>query len=324
MTVIEGVDYSFDVPTPAQLKAAGKKFAVRYGGPGSAGKQLTASELRGLTAAGIAVVANAEGAAGGFRGAVAGRSWAASAETDFATLGMPDDRPIYFSVDWDAGGKDWANIDAALKGAASVIGASRVGVYGSYDVVRHCQSAGTAQWFWQTYAWSAGKWASGCHLQQYKNGVKIGGHDVDLTRAVQDDYGQWGVVTDVTDVTVDLSQNVPDSPYATKRGANGIELGAFIADQENLRDFLTDPEGTIVTGLGGYAAGYPADSSNARIALLLSRVKGLVDQLDDVATQVDNLAAKIDALAGWSPVITQAQLDLALLNALKTLAGGQS
>jgi hypothetical protein len=190
---IEGVDYSFSRPSPAALKAAGKHFAVRYGGPGSASKQITKSEYAALKAAGIEVVANAEGAAAGFKGTAAGKSWAADAEAYFKSVGMPSGRPIYFSVDWDADSGDWSAIDAALRGAASVIGAGCVGVYGSYDVMQHCHSAGTAKWFWQTYAWSGGKAPSSfVHLYQYHNGVKIGGADCDLTRALIADYGQWG------------------------------------------------------------------------------------------------------------------------------------
>jgi hypothetical protein len=144
-------------------------------------------------------VANAEGAAGGLKGTTAGKNWAWSAKQHFEALGMPAGRPIYFSVDWDAGSGDWAAIDAALRGAATVIGASRVGVYGSYDTIRHCQDAKTASWFWQTYAWSGGKWATGVHLQQYKNGVKIGLGDCDLNRSMVADYGQWGYASELED-----------------------------------------------------------------------------------------------------------------------------
>lgn len=198
---IEGVDYAFSKPSASALKAAGKRFAVRYGGPGSAGKQLTAGELAGLRAAGIDVVANAEGAAAGFTGTAAGRSWAQQARDYFEALGMPAGRPIYFSVDWDAGSGDWAGIDAAFRAAAAVIGADQVGVYGGYNTIAHCKSAGTAAWFWQTYAWSSGKWYPATHLQQYKNGVTIGGADCDLDRAMTDDYGQWGV-DDVSEAEV--------------------------------------------------------------------------------------------------------------------------
>jgi hypothetical protein len=194
--ITEGVDYSFSRPSPASLAAAGKKFAVRYGGPGSDGKHLHAGELAALRGAGLDVVANAEGTAGGYTGAAAGRSWAQSAESAFRALGMPANRPIYFSVDFDAGSKDWPGIDAALRASAQVIGVERVGVYGSYDVIEHCAVTGLARWYWQTYAWSGDRVHPVNDLYQYKNGVTIGGGDCDLTRALVGDYGQWGYQED--------------------------------------------------------------------------------------------------------------------------------
>lgn len=203
MATIEGVDYAWGAPSAAGLAAAGKKFAVRYGGPGSAGKQLTAAELARLRAAGLDVVANAEGAAGDFRSAAVGKSWAQSAAAHFGALGMPAGRPIYFSVDWDAGAADWAGIDAALRAAGSVIGAAQVGVYGSYATVAHCVAVGTAHWFWQTYAWSGSRLHPAANLYQYRNGVTVAGGDCDLTRALTADYGQWGYSNELED---DVSQ----------------------------------------------------------------------------------------------------------------------
>lgn len=203
--ITEGVDYSFARPQPQALHNAGKKFAVRYGGPGSDSKHLHLAELNALRAVGIDVVANAEGTAGGYSGAAAGRSWAQTSEAWFRGLGMKDDRPIYFSIDFDAGPANWAGIDAALKASAAVIGLDRVGVYGSYDVITHCRAVGLATWFWQTYAWSGGKQADWAHLYQYRNGVTIGGGDCDLTRALVDDYGQWGYKAPEEEMTPGLS-----------------------------------------------------------------------------------------------------------------------
>jgi hypothetical protein len=194
---VEGVDYAFPPnPAPATLAAAGKVFACRYGGPGSDSKQLTAAELAGLTAAGIAVVANAEGTTDGLKGGYsAGKAWAADAEQHFRALGMPADRPIYLSVDFDANSTHWPALDAAMAGAASVLGPGRVGVYGGYKVIAHFASMKDklATWYWQTYAWSGGLWHPAAHIQQYRNGVTIGGADCDLNRAMKADYGQWGV-----------------------------------------------------------------------------------------------------------------------------------
>lgn len=190
---IEGVDYAWQRPTVAGLVAAGKHFVVRYGGPGSSGKQLDAGEARSLIAAGLSIVANAEGASDGLLGGrAAGVAWAQSADQHFRALGMPADRPIYLSVDFDAGAAHWSRIDAALRGAAEVLGAARVGVYGGYATVAHCAAAGTARWLWQTYGWSSGRWHPGAHIRQYRNHVPLAGGTVDLCQAMTSDYGQWG------------------------------------------------------------------------------------------------------------------------------------
>lgn len=272
---IEGVDYAFSVPPVNALTAAGKYFAVRYGGPGSAGKQLTQAELAGLNKAGIAVVANAEGAAAGFRGTAAGQSWARQALAHFTALGMPADRPIYFSVDWDAGPADWPDVDAALRGAASVVGAARVGVYGSYATVEHCARAGTARWFWQTYAWSAGKWSSRCHLQQYRNGVTIGGADCDLDRAMQSDYGQWGAEMPLTGDDVNTIFNT-DGQIGAPPPASPDK---FWTAGQFLRNGYNEAK----------AAHAAASQAVAAVGALSSAVKALADKLDVPAS--DLLAA---------------------------------
>jgi Domain of unknown function (DUF1906) len=188
----EGVDYADSHPSIASLLSGGKTFVIRYGGPGRPQKQLQAAELADLQAAGIAVVANAEGVSDGLRnGWTAGVDWAQSADTYFKALGMPADRPIYLSVDFSPVAADWDNLDAAMDGAASVLGRDRVGVYGGYATIAHFFGNKKASWFWQTYAWSGGIWHNGAHIRQYRNGVTIGGADCDLDRAMVTDIGQW-------------------------------------------------------------------------------------------------------------------------------------
>jgi len=298
--LIEGVDYAFSRPSAAALVAAGKKFAVRYGGPGSSSKQLDAVELAALRGHGIAVVANAEGAAGGFRGTTAGRSWARQAEDHFGALGMPSDRPIYFSVDWDAGPSDWASIDAAFGGAAGVIGAARVGVYGGFDTIAHCVNAGTARWFWQTYAWSNGKWHPRCHLQQYRNGVTIDGGDCDLDRAMVADYGQWNFKEEVPDM--ELTDKYGDQAWPNRTVANRLK------DDAMLRDVLW------------------GDATGAKVANLnpnspLGKLIAVPDQLAAFGSRLTALEAAVTALQGGEqPVITKEQLQAAFVAALEELA----
>lgn len=193
--MIYGVDYAFQKPPASALKATGKAFACRYGGAGTSDKWLTASELASLTAHGIAVVANVEGAANGMLGGYdVGARWARQADNHFHALGMPDDRPIYLSVDFDVQPSQWAAVHGALMGARDVLGAARVGIYGGRYAIARAQAEHAAAWFWQTYAWSGRptQWVSGVHIQQYQNGVTIGGADCDLDRALVQDYGQWG------------------------------------------------------------------------------------------------------------------------------------
>lgn len=288
---IEGVDYSTSRPAASALAAAGKVFACRYGGPGSAGKQLTAAELAGLKAHGIAVVANAEGVAGGFSGFAAGRDWAQRAKDHFGALGMPAGRPIYFSVDWNAGSGDWPGIDAACKGAASVIGADWVGVYGGYNTIEHCVSARTARWFWQTYAWSGGKWHPAAHIQQYRNDATVAGAQCDLNRAMTKDYGQWGVDDmPITDADAEL-----------------------VADKVWGRLFLRpdgpDAHGNTKTSAGAYQSYsdvQPQRAADRVIATLAPLIKGL---------DVDEAAIARAVLSGLSP----AALSDAVVAALSAL-----
>jgi hypothetical protein len=189
---VEGVDYAWSRPDIAALAAAGKTFAFRYGGPGSPDKQLDPVEAQALSAAGLAIVANAEGAADGLLGGWStGVAWARQAHDHFVACAMPPDRPIYLSVDFDVQSRQWPAVASALRGAASVLGGHRVGVYGGRRAIEWARRDGVAQWFWQTYAWSSGIWVPGNHVEQYRNGVPFAGGVIDLNRALTSDYGQW-------------------------------------------------------------------------------------------------------------------------------------
>lgn len=187
---IEGVDYSWSRPNPATLYRAGKRFACRYVGAGSAGKHLTASEATRLRANGLAVVLNCEGVPRDpLLGYGKGVSHARLAYDGARAAGVSMTPVIYFSVDWDASNADLSKVDAYMDGAASVIGRQNVGVYGGYRTIARYASNRKAVWYWQTYAWSQGKRHSAVHIYQYHNGVSIGGADVDLNRAYKTSYG---------------------------------------------------------------------------------------------------------------------------------------
>jgi hypothetical protein len=185
-----GVDYAWGRPGGAVLAAAGKTFACRYASLDSS-KNLTRAEADDLAAHGVSCVLVWETTANrALAGQDAGAADARAALQQAAACGMPDDRPVYFAVDFDATLGQQATIDAYLQGAASVLGARRVGVYGGYWVVSRAMQVKAAAWGWQTVAWSGGQWYDGAHIRQDGNEV-IAGVDCDKNTASAADFGQW-------------------------------------------------------------------------------------------------------------------------------------
>jgi hypothetical protein len=203
----EGVDYSYGRPGAAALVAAGKRFAMRYVPySGDNGKGLGRAELADLLGHNIAVGLVLErGKASALLGRKAGVADANTAEDAVRSLGFPKDQPVYFAVDFDATKSQQAAIDAYLGGAASVLGVSRVGVYGSIDVVERCAENSSARWFWQTYAWSGGALSAKAHVYQYHNGQSINGAAVDFCRSLAADFGAWMPLPDSSTENTDMA-----------------------------------------------------------------------------------------------------------------------
>ena len=187
----EGIDYSWARPGGAAIKAAGKKFVVRYlFNDGQGGKGLDGSELADLLANGLEIVLVYEAYAASMKeGRATGRAHAQAAQQQIEALGLPKNSVVYFAADWDASAAEQGAIDEYNRGAAEIIGVDRVGIYGSADVMTRTMQSGTAKWFWQTYAWSRGRVQEGIHLYQYLNGQNLNGA-VDYNRTSLDNYGQ--------------------------------------------------------------------------------------------------------------------------------------
>jgi len=199
---MEGVDYSFSRPSPLLLKAAGKQFAIRY--ISGYGKALTSDEKAVLFRAGLGIGLVFESTGGrAMAGYVAGAQDAAISLSVSNSLGLKG-IPIFFAVDFDATPAQKPHIAAYLTGAASVLGKNRVGVYGSYYVVKYMSEQHICGYFWQTYAWSGGLvWKAktlaraalgkvkhpSAQLYQYRNGVTIAGGQVDLCRTLTPEAG---------------------------------------------------------------------------------------------------------------------------------------
>lgn len=190
----EGIDYAWGRPSPKAIKAAGKSFVVRYVSTPGNSKNITADEVRALKAAGIDIAIVFETTAGrALAGYSAGRHDATSAISQVRAAGGPSGSVIYFAVDFDADATEQVAINAYLKGAASVLGHDRTGVYGGFWVVKRALDAGVCKFAWQTYAWSGGRWDYRAQLQQYDIfPPRLDGVAVDLNRATEPNFGQWG------------------------------------------------------------------------------------------------------------------------------------
>ena len=194
MTNPLGVDWVATGPSPAQLAAAGKVFALRYLDRPDY-PLLTRAEIDGLHAANIDVGLIAEwGSQRMLGGASAGVIDGMRARAALTTLGAPAGTVVYFAADWPATSGQMAAIDAYLQAVSPIIGQANTGIYGGRPVIAHCIASKSASHFWQTYAWSGTppRWViPGIHLQQYLNGQKIAGKTVDLCAAIQPEWGQW-------------------------------------------------------------------------------------------------------------------------------------
>lgn len=209
---MKGLDYSSGRPNPKAVKKAGYGFVCRYlFAPAPGGKGITRAEASTLRTEGLGIVAIYEEYAGrALEGQAAGIIDGKTALAFAHSIDFPDSRPIYFAVDINATAGQQPLIDAYLRGAASVIGAERVGVYGSYYVVERCYADKSAQFFWQTYAWSSGKVSAHTHFLQYSNGQVVGNASVDLNESKQADFGAWEV--EVTKPAVVKPAIIPPKP----------------------------------------------------------------------------------------------------------------
>jgi hypothetical protein len=264
LATLLGLDYAGGVPHPTAITDAGYGFVCRYltsGGPGLPGKLLTPGEFTALQAAGIAVVVNWETTADRMRaGHDAGIADAESADTTATFLGVPSDRPIYFSADWDAAPVDQAAIDAYLTGAASVIGARRVGVYGSYYAVQRCLDNGTAQWAWQTAAWSGGQIEPRAHIYQRIGFATVGGVQCDVNEARQIDFGQH--------------------PYSSPLGVPDMPSGVIASGPQTTK--LVMPIGPSVSALVAKGWLSLASSENGTAQVWIQGPKGGIGPMNDI------------------------------------------
>jgi Domain of unknown function (DUF1906) len=234
---VEGVDFSGERPSPVCLYSMGKRFIARYFGPGGSWKHASATEVRAARAAGLSIVALAEGFADdALLGEAKGEAHAISASVAAGAVGMPPDRPIYFAVDFDMQPIQRRSVALYFRGVRNVIGDARTGIYGGINTVNWAADAGAATWFFQTYAWSAGKVSPHAHFLQYRNKQIVCSAEVDLCKSLKVDFGQW------THGAEKVPPSAPDTPPVVLTGSWDFTgtVGGITSDLRDLGDRITN------------------------------------------------------------------------------------
>ncbi len=191
--VLEGVDYSWGHYSglSPKIKQSKKHFVMRYTNTGE-GKEITAAEVKELKKNGLGVGIVHQITKKDFRpleGFKAGQADARTARQTIHDVGLPANMPVYFSVDFDANQAHQLKINQYLKGAGSILGKNRVGVYGGYYTVARALNAGVVKYAWQTYSWSKGKWDPRAQVRQYQNSLNRYGIPIDLDKTNHSDNG---------------------------------------------------------------------------------------------------------------------------------------
>lgn len=204
--MIKGVDYSTRPSSWAAffdaLKSRGYSVIYRYlsaDPKGATAAELAEAYKRGLRVGFYYETSEQASLAGydrGVRHATTAVDW-------LRRLGVPEDLPVCYTVDFDASGSQLAGaIRQYFQGVRSVVPVSQIGVYGGYRSVDSIMGQGLASWAVQTEAWS------------YLNGVR--NPVVWHTRAAA---RQWtvhgpgnigGVVCDGLDIVGNLPAYHPD------------------------------------------------------------------------------------------------------------------
>lgn len=189
----KGCDYSWERPNLAALHRAGIEFVCRYLSHDTTGKNLSLNEAFAIKASGMDIVSNWEFAeTAALNGRAQGVADAANAINQHVAFGGPSQAAIYFSVDFDAQDTDMRQIAAYFDGATATIGYDRVGCYGGFRTVSYMAATNRCKYFWQTSAWSGGRWHPAAQLRQVDYHVYIGGDYVDIDQSTTGDFGAWG------------------------------------------------------------------------------------------------------------------------------------
>lgn len=256
---IKGVDYSAGELPTTLLRDEGVQFTCRYVSHPGNPKNLTLGEAQAHAMAGIKNVTIFETTAGrALLGRDAGLQDGLSAQAQAIDLIQQPGAPIYFAVDFDIKPSQRILLDAYFNGVNAALKDYPSGIYGGYNAVSWAYAGNLCNWFFQTYAWSAGRWFDRAQLRQVKNGVIWGKWLVDLCEAPHGDYGGWlptnagypsePIVAPPTPKPADWMTTIMDRLPTLQQGMKDPVSGQYFV--RRLQAFLHDVVGAAVGAVG--------------------------------------------------------------------------
>jgi LysM repeat protein len=253
-----GVDYSWARPGAKAIHDGGYTFAARYLSYDTSGKNISSEEASDLLNNGVSIVLVWEQAANdALQGHDKGVAEATDALAQARAIGFPEDRPIYFAVDFDEADTDQQNnaLYDYFRGVVEVIGFNRVGIYAGYYPVKRVHEQGLAKWLWQTLAWSGGQVYDGIHI--YQNGASAFGNGADVDEARQSDIGAWGAGSSVNPAPPVPApvQPVP-SPAPSSSAGGGGTYTVVSGDNLSAIGTKTGSDWRAIAQLNGIGAPY--------------------------------------------------------------------
>ncbi len=185
----------------ATLKKKNGKFVGRYYYKKDSWKQLQPSEAQLISNLGMDVLAIFESnpTSADYFSFEKGLDDCKKAVDLGKYVGQPTQSAIYFTVDYNPSDEDYPKIEKYMKAIyehMTELGSPyKIGLYGTYEVVKHFDGKYGIEYLWQTMAWSKGKKYDNACIIQTKNDMQINNMVVDENKST-DQYGGFRVIND--------------------------------------------------------------------------------------------------------------------------------
>ena len=215
MRELNGVDCATKLnPSLARdLKSSGIQYVARY--LGNSWKSMDKTEADAIIGAGLQIVSiwETNPIYAAYFTKAQGISDAKEACSYAKAIEQTDGSVIYFAVDYDAQPSDMASILHYFTGVRNGIDKSyKVGVYGSYSVLKTLYRHHAVDFYWQTTSWSRGNVADFINILQYQHNTTLAGIQVDYNE-FSNRAGSWSRIA-----LAEGSSQPADTTYTVQSG----------------------------------------------------------------------------------------------------------